>query len=145
MVKNIVKIEMEKMGITENVVDNIMSYHGGLDAMLPEQYTPEDIKSCLRKDNWKLEIREFEGDGYLQVDYKIIVDIDKNNMKSAYNNCINLYYKYPTKYEFMYGINKIDNIFGNFIQMGKLKFNIDNFEYLRTQHSYKSKFFKRNE
>jgi hypothetical protein len=28
MTKNIIKIEMEKMGIMENVIDNIMEFHG---------------------------------------------------------------------------------------------------------------------
>ena len=28
MAKNMIKIEMEKMGIEENVVDNIMKFHG---------------------------------------------------------------------------------------------------------------------
>ena len=45
MSKNIVKIILErKMNIEENVIDNIMDFHGDIDKMLPEGNFPENIK-----------------------------------------------------------------------------------------------------
>ena len=45
MSKNIVKIILErKMNIEENIVNNIMDYHGDIDKMLPEGNFPENIK-----------------------------------------------------------------------------------------------------
>ena len=46
MSKNIVKIILErKMNIEENIVNNIMDYHGDIDKMLPEGHFPESIKN----------------------------------------------------------------------------------------------------
>ena len=142
MAKNIVKLEMEKMGITENASDNIMSYHGGVDAMLPEGNIPEKIKRCLRKDNWELDIEKFRGGGAIRDYYIIVIKIDRNNIKSVFNNRVDVSYKYPTKYGFMNGMQKIDNVFGNFIQLGKYKLNIDKFEYLEVRHRYKVDYIK---
>ena len=55
MSKNIVKIILErKMNIEENIINNIMDYHGDIDKMLPEGNFPENIKRCMRMDNWEL-------------------------------------------------------------------------------------------
>ena len=45
MSKNIVKIEFEKMGFLENVIDNIMDFHGDIDKMLPDGYFPKSVKN----------------------------------------------------------------------------------------------------
>ena len=53
MSKNIVTIILErKMNIEENVIDNIMDYHGDIDNMLPEGNFPESIKRCMRMNDW---------------------------------------------------------------------------------------------
>ena len=55
MSKSIVKILLErKMNIEENVIDNIIDFHGDIDKMLPEGNFPENIKRCMRTDNWVL-------------------------------------------------------------------------------------------
>ncbi len=42
------------MNIEENVIDNIMDFHGDIDKMLPEGYFPKSINNCLNIDNWRL-------------------------------------------------------------------------------------------
>ena len=51
MSKNIVKIILErKMNIEENIVNNIMDYHGDIDKMLPEGNFPESIKKMYKNE-----------------------------------------------------------------------------------------------
>ena len=63
MTKNIVKIEFEKMGFLENVIDNIMDFHGDIDKMLPEGYFPKSIKNCLKINNWRRMIKSERENG----------------------------------------------------------------------------------
>ena len=55
MSKNIVKVILErKMNIEENIINNIIDFHRDIDKMLPEGNFPENIKRCMRMDNWEL-------------------------------------------------------------------------------------------
>ena len=47
------------MNIEENVVDNIMDFHGDIDKMLPEGNFPESIKRCMRLNNWELTKKQY--------------------------------------------------------------------------------------
>ena len=44
--KNIVKLELEKIKIEENIIGIIMEYHGDIDEMLPEGSYPKKIKNA---------------------------------------------------------------------------------------------------
>ena len=68
MSKNIVKIILErKMNIEENIINNIMDYHGDID----EMNFPENIKRCMRMGNWKLTEDSRSGRGGRYIDYFI--------------------------------------------------------------------------
>ena len=45
--KNIVKLELEKIKIEENIIGIIMEYHGDIDKMLPEGRYPKKIKNVF--------------------------------------------------------------------------------------------------
>ena len=77
MSKNIVKIILErKMNIEENIVNNIMDFHGDIDKMLPEGYFPKSIKKCLKIDNWGRMIKSERENGERIINLYIIIDID---------------------------------------------------------------------
>ena len=77
MSKNIVKIILErKMNIEENIVNNIMDFHGDIDKMLPEGYFPKSIKKCLKIDNWVRMIKSERENGERIINLYIIIDID---------------------------------------------------------------------
>ena len=98
MSKNIVRIILErKMNIEENIINNIMDYHGDIDKMLPEGNFPESIKRCMRMNNWELTEEYHSGRGGRSNWYCIEVKIDKNNLWSVFKNDVNVEYCYPTK------------------------------------------------
>ena len=46
MAKNIVKLELEKIKIEENLIGKIMEYHGDIDELLPQGSYPKQIKTA---------------------------------------------------------------------------------------------------
>ena len=70
------------MNIEENVVDNIMDFHGDIDKMLPEWYFPKSIKNCLKIDNWRRMTKSERENGERIINLYIIIDIDIKNMES---------------------------------------------------------------
>ena len=81
MSKNIVKIILErKMNIEETIINNIMDYHGDIYKMLPEGKFPENIKKCMRMDNWELTEECHSGRGGRSDWYCVEIKIDKNNL-----------------------------------------------------------------
>ena len=78
MSKNMVKIRLErKMNIEENIVNKIMDYHGDIYKMLPEGNFPENVKRCMRMNNWELKKKENTRCGGLSYGYYIEIKIDK--------------------------------------------------------------------
>ena len=139
MSKNIVKIILErKMNIEENIVNNIMDYHGDIDKMLPEGNFPENIKRCMRMGNWELTEDSRDGRGGRYIDYFIEIKINENNLQCAFKNNVNVEYSYPTKYGYMYGDSRIINIKNDLIQFDKYKLKLDRFDYLKIKHRYKT-------
>ena len=63
-----------KMNIEENVIDNIMDFHGDIDKMLPEGYFPKSIKKCLKIDNWGRMIKSERENGERIINLYIIKD-----------------------------------------------------------------------
>ena len=143
MSKNIVKIILErKMNIEENIVNNIMDYHGDIDKMLPEGNFPESIKRCMRMNNWVLTKEKDARSGgltnlYYVEKYYIEIKIDKNNLWSVFKNNVDVIYGYPTKYGKMTGEKQIINIENDLIQFDKYKLKLDRFDYLQIKHIYK--------
>ena len=138
MSKNIVKIILErKMNIEENIVNNIMDYHGDIDKMLPEGNFPENIKRCMRMDNWKLTEEYHSGRGGRSISYFIEIKIDENNLWCAFKNNVNVKYSYPTKYGYMEGDSQIIDIKNDLIQFDKYKLKLYRFAYLKIKHEYK--------
>ena len=125
------------MNIEENIVNNIMDYHGDIYKMLPEWNFPENIKRCLRMDNWGLTTEYHSGRGGRSKTYYIVIKIDTNNLWSVFKNDVNVEYSYPTKYGFMDGFGQIIDIKNDLIQIGKYKLKLDRFWYLRIKHRYK--------
>ena len=70
------------MGFLENVIDNIMDFHGDIDKMLPEGYFPKSIKNCLKIDNWRRMIKSERENGEIIINLYIIIDIDIKNTES---------------------------------------------------------------
>ncbi len=76
MSKIIVKIILgRKMNIEENVIDNIMDFHGDIDKMLPEGYFPKSVKNCLRIKNWRIELKFYQKP--FKCNKYIIININK--------------------------------------------------------------------
>ena len=140
MSKNIVKIILErKMNIEENVIDNIMDFHGDIDKMLPEGYFPKSIKKCLKIDNWLCMIKSERENGERIINLYIIIDIDIKKMRRVFNDEINVAYGYPTINGSMSGEGKIESIICGIIKFKNSKYNfkLDKFEYIVIKHSYK--------
>ena len=51
------------MNIEENIINNIMDYHGDIDKMLPDGYFPKSVKKCLKIDNWERMIKSERENG----------------------------------------------------------------------------------
>ena len=145
MSKNIVKIILErKMNIEENIVNNIMDYHGDIDKMLPEGNFPENIKRCMRMGNWKLTEDSRSGRGGSYIDYFIEININENNLQCAFKNNVNVTYEYPVKcsrysegIRWTSGEKRIINIENDLIRFGKNKLKLNRFGYLQIKHVYK--------
>ena len=150
MSKNIVKIEFEKMGFLENVIDNIMDFHGDIDKMLPEGNFPESIKRCMRMNNWELTKEQYvkcnDLYGVYHIEkYYIEIKIDENNLWSVFKNNVNVTYKYPVKcpwysegIRWTTGEKRIINIENDLIRFGKNKLKLNRFDYLKIKHVYKT-------
>ena len=140
MSKNIVKIILErKMNIEENIVNNIMDFHGDIDKMLPEGYFPKSIKKCLKIDNWERMIKSERENGEIIINLYIIIDIDIKKIRRVFNDEINVAYRYPTINGSMSGEGKIERIIRGIIKFKNSKYNfkLDKFEYIVIKHSYK--------
>ena len=140
MSKNIVKIILgRKMNIEENVIDNIMDFHGDIDKMLPEGYFPKSIKNCLKIDNWRLLWKSEKENRETIYHLNIIIDIDIKKIWKVFNDEINVSYRYPTINGPMKGEGKIESIVCGVIKFKNSKYNfkLDKFEYIVIKHSYK--------
>ena len=108
------------------------------DKMLPKGNCPENLKRCLRMDNWGLTTEYHSGRGGRSKTYYIVIKIDTHNLWSVFKNDVNVEYSYPTKYGFMDGFCQIIDIKNGLIQSGKYKLKLDRFMYLRIIHRYKT-------
>ena len=99
--------------------------------MLPEGNFPENIKRCMRMDNWKLTEEYHSGRGGRSLSYFIEIKIDENNLWCAFKNNVNVKYSYPTKYGYMEGDSQIIDIENDLIQFDKYKLKLYRFAYLK--------------
>ena len=104
--KNIVKLELEKIKIEENLIGKIMEYHGDIDELLPQGSYPKKIKKCIRTDNWVLSTSYKEW----ALIYHIVINVNMQNIMAVINNKIRVAYRLPTKYGSIYGNRRIENI-----------------------------------
>jgi hypothetical protein len=122
--ENIVEKEMEKLGLPENTVAEIMGFHGGVHGMIPREVwdwecpplrrdpksTPyevedvsgvyfcfEDISRFIRKGNWSLSSEYVDFGSGVCEEYFITIEVSEQNIRDLVNKPVEVDFKHATR------------------------------------------------
>ena len=135
-------LELQKMGIPENVVDQIMGFHGEIYGMFPNEVIDskclnfEEIKKYIRNNNWKLKLETSGGRGGSWGTHYIIINVVKNMIDDIIKDGTFVSFSYPTKYGFMESSGRIEEYSNDCVKIGKYFMKLDKMKYLKIKKMY---------
>ena len=123
-----------KNGFLENVIDNIMDFHGDIDKVCPKGCFHKARKNCLRIITWRIQFK------FYQNPFKCNKQIIKMSIKNmaCFNNDLHVTYRYPFRYGEMVGTQKIERIDDGLIKFKDNRFSLklERFDFIEIWYEY---------
>ena len=145
LTKNIPSLDLQTLGLPDNVVDTIMNFHGEIEGILPidvyesgwyQTHEFDKLKKYIRKDNWSLKLETSGGRGGSFGRHYVIINIDESMVGDLVNDEISIEYSYPTKYGSMESKGLITSYNNDSVQIGKYFLKLDKFKYITIKRCY---------